>query len=168
MTRLEGRHMASGQLSSSATFGRARPRQAGSDRRAPLAATLSRASKRTRGRAETSSLTAHIRVLGVELDPADRQYIRRKLGMKLGKFASSLERVSVRVKDVNGPRGGVDHACSVKVVMSGLSSIVVVERDASLAAAIDRAIGGAEPSVRRAVQRRRMGGRTGGRARLPD
>jgi hypothetical protein len=76
--------------------------------------------------------------------------------MKLGKFASSIERVSVRVEDVNGPRGGVDHACRVKVVLSGLPSIVVVEQDPSLAAAIDRALGGAERAVRRAVRRRRM------------
>jgi hypothetical protein len=75
--------------------------------------------------------------------------------MKLGKLAASIERVSVRVEDVNGPRGGIDHACRVKVVLSGLPSVVVVEQDASLAAAIDRALGGAERAVRRAVQRRR-------------
>jgi hypothetical protein len=57
---------------------------------------------------------------------------------------------------VNGPRGGVDRACRVKVVLSALPSVVVSEQDASLAAAIDRALGGAERAVRRAVQRRRM------------
>jgi ribosome-associated translation inhibitor RaiA len=84
--------------------------------------------------------------------------------MKLGKFASSIERVSVRAEDVNGPRGGVDHACRVKVVLNSLPSIVVVEQDASLAAAIDRALGAAERAVRRALQRRRsrsMKGRKG-------
>jgi ribosome-associated translation inhibitor RaiA len=112
-------------------------------------------SKRERGGADARSPVAHIRAFGVELDPDDRGYIRRKLGMKLGKLASSIERISVRVEDVNGPRGGVDHACRVKVVLSGLPSVVVVEQDASLAAAIDRALGGAERAVRRAVQRRR-------------
>jgi ribosome-associated translation inhibitor RaiA len=92
----------------------------------------------------------------VELDREDRAYIRRKLGMKLGKFASSIERVSVRVEDVNGPRGGVDHACRVKVVLSDLPSVVVEERDASQAAAIDGALAGVERTVRRALQRRRV------------
>jgi ribosome-associated translation inhibitor RaiA len=92
----------------------------------------------------------------VELDPDDRTYIKRKLGMKLGKFASSIERVSVRVEDVNGPRGGVDHECRIKVVLSDLPSVVFVEQDASLAAAIDRALAGSERAVRRAVRRTRM------------
>jgi hypothetical protein len=83
--------------------------------------------------------------------------------MKLGKFASSVERVSVRVQDVNGPRGGVDHACSVKVVLSGAPSVMVVEHDVSLAAAIDRALAGAERAVRRMVQRRRVRTVNGGR-----
>jgi hypothetical protein len=99
----------------------------------------------------------------VELEADDRTYVRRKLGMKLGKFASSIERVTVRVEDVNGPRGGVDHECRIKVVLSKLPSVVFVERDASLAAAIDRALAGSERAVRRAVRRERMKGLKGAR-----
>ena len=54
-----------------------------------------------------------------------RSLIRRKLGMKLGKFATAIERLSVRVTDTNGPRGGIDQVCSVKVVISGLPSVVI-------------------------------------------
>ena len=145
----------------STTLGRGRPRKAGSGKRAPLPGWLPKASKGERGRA--AAPPAHIRVFGVELDPDHRAYIRRKLGMKLGKFASSIERVSVRMEDVNGPRGGVDHECRIKVVLSDLPSVVFVQRDASLAAAIDRALAGSERAVRRAVRRRRMKGLKGGR-----
>jgi ribosome-associated translation inhibitor RaiA len=95
-------------------------------------------------------------VLGVGLGQDDRTYIRRKLGMKLGKFATSIERVSVRVDDANGPRGGVDQMCRIKVVVIGLPPVVFQRRDASLEAAIDGALTGAERAVRRSVQRRRM------------
>jgi ribosome-associated translation inhibitor RaiA len=98
----------------------------------------------------------YIRPRGVELSRDDRTYIRRKLGMKLRKFAPSVERVSVRVEDVNGPRGGVDHVCRIKVVLSGLPSVVFEGRGASLETAVDRALAGVERSVRRTVQRRRM------------
>jgi len=97
-----------------------------------------------------------IRSLGVEIDDDDRSYIQRKLGMKLGKFASSIERVSVRMEDTNGPRGGIDQICRIKVVLSGLPSVIVEIRDASLEAAIDGALAGAERAVRRALKRRRM------------
>jgi len=137
---------------------RGRPRKAHGGKRAPLPGWLP---KGARGRA--AAPPAHIRVLGVELDRDDRTYIRRKLGMKLGKFAPSIDRVSVRVEDVNGPRGGVDHEARIKVVLSDLPSVVFVQRDASLAAAIDRALAGSERAVRRAVRRKRMKSLKGGR-----
>ena len=87
--------------------------------------------------------------------------IRRKLGMKLGKFATSIERVSVRVTDTNGPRGGVDQVCNVKVVLSGLPSVVVERRHADVHAAIDVALRATEQAVRRSVRRRRMKPRRG-------
>ena len=76
--------------------------------------------------------------------------------MKLGKFAASIERVSVRVTDVNGPRGGVDQRCRVKVVLIGLPSVVVERRHTDMGPAVDAALRAAEESVRSVVGRRRM------------
>ena len=93
---------------------------------------------------------------GVRLDDQDRAYIRRRLGEKLGKYASSIERVTVRVRDVNGPRGGIDLLCRVKVVLSGLPSVVVEQQSALHKPALTRALTGVERAVRQTVQRRRM------------
>jgi len=82
--------------------------------------------------------------------------MRHKLGRRLGKFADSIERVSVRMEDANGPRGGVDQVCRIKVVLRGLPSVVFEERDAALNAVVDRALAGVERAVRRSLQRRRM------------
>jgi ribosome-associated translation inhibitor RaiA len=98
---------------------------------------------------------AHVRLIGAELEH-DRDDITRKLGMKLGKFASSIERVTVRLSDANGPKGGRDQICQIKVVLSGLPSIVVEERDSALQNAIDRAMKATALAVRRSVQRRRL------------
>jgi hypothetical protein len=75
--------------------------------------------------------------------------------VKLGRYDTSIERVTVRVLDVNGPRGGVDKLCRIKVVLSGLPSVVFESRTLSLKAAINGALSGAERAVRRSVQRRR-------------
>jgi ribosome-associated translation inhibitor RaiA len=85
-----------------------------------------------------------------------RDNIARKLGMKLGKFASSIERITVRLFDANGPKGGRDQICQVKVVLSGLPSIVIEEKDSALQNAIDRAMKATAVAVRRSVQRRRL------------
>jgi hypothetical protein len=124
--------------------------------RASLPGWVPRPTKRASGRTETSQTPAHVRVIGVELDEDDHALIRRKLGTKLGKFATSIERVSVRVTDTNGPRGGVDQVCNVKVVLSGLPSVVVERRHCVLHAAIDVALRATEQAVGRSVRRRRM------------
>jgi len=112
--------------------------------------------KRTAGRAAAPLTPANIRVDGIRLDEDDRAYIRRRLGEKLGKYASAIERVTVRVRDVNGPRGGVDLLCRIKVVLSGLPSVVVEHQAALLKPALTRALTGVERAVRQTVQRRRM------------
>lgn len=124
-------------------------------KRDPMTAQLPRASKREAGRTEAPLVPVNIRAMGVEIDDDTRAYIRRKLGTKLGRFAMSIERVTARLRDVNGPRGGVDHQCQVKVVLSGLPSVVVESEDGSLQAAIDEAMTAAARGVRKSLQRRR-------------
>jgi len=136
-------------------LGRDRVRTPDSSRRAPLAERVARPVKRLGGSAAAAQTPAHIRWVGVPVDRADRDDLRRKLGRKLGKFATAIERASVRIEDVNGPRGGVDKRCEIKVVLSGLPSVVVTEQQHSLQAAMDRALDRTERTVRRALKRRR-------------
>jgi len=98
----------------------------------------------------------HIRAAQSDLRQLERDYIRRKLCIKLEKYVRSVERISVRLEDVNGPRGGVDQSCRIKVVLRSLPSVVFESRDAALNAAVDAALAGVERAVRRTVQRRRM------------
>jgi ribosome-associated translation inhibitor RaiA len=122
--------------------------------RTPLPESHPKAVKRAAGRALL--MPAHVRVTGVRLDDEHREYVRRKLGAKLAKFSRAIERVTVRVSDMNGPRGGVDQVCRVKVVLTGLPSVLVERRSTDARVAIDSAIRGIEQAVRRAVDRRRM------------
>jgi ribosome-associated translation inhibitor RaiA len=95
-------------------------------------------------------------VIGGEVGARDRDHIARKLGTRFGKFGSSIERMTVRLSDANGPKGGRDRICQIKVVLSGLQSVVVEERDSALQGAIDRAMHSAALAVRRSLQRRRL------------
>lgn len=132
-----------------------RPRPPAAERES-LPQSLPRPVKLTRDRTNAVLPPAHIRVIGAELEDEDRDYISRKLGMKFGKFASTIERITVRVSDANGPKGGRDQICQIKVVLSGLPSIVIEERDSRFQRAVDRAINTASLAVRRGVQRRRL------------
>lgn len=127
-----------------------------SKERAPFANRISKASRRNLGRVkEPAQIPAFVRVSGVELREDDLRYIRRKLGMKLGKFADSIERVSIRLEDINGPRGGVDQLCRIKVMLIGLPTVIIEKQAHAINVAVDGALDVAQKSVRREVQRRR-------------
>jgi hypothetical protein len=125
----------------------------GKTRRAPLAEAIPRPQKRTAGRTRASETPVAIRAIGARLDDDTREHVRRRLGRALGKHALHVERVTVRVRDVNGPRGGVDQLCSVKVVLSGRPSVVAEERGRTPRLAFDRAAAVAERAVRRSLER---------------
>lgn len=124
--------------------------------RAPFPGWLPRPAKVESSRATAAEIPAHIRVSGAKTSKKERDQLRERLGAKLGKFEDSIERITVRLKDENGPRGGIDQVCQIKVVLIGLPSVVFEARDASLDRAITKAVLGIYRSVRQSVQRRRM------------
>ena len=86
-----------------------------------------------------------------------REYIDRRLYFALGRFGPAIDHLSVRVGDVNGPRGGVDKHCQivVKLRASGSNPIAIDDNDESLHAAIARATARVGRTVARALDRKR-------------
>jgi len=101
-------------------------------------------------------VTARIRTAGVDLSREDRDYIRRKIDTKVRKFSKPIESVSIRLADINGPRGGVDKVCRAKVLVRGLPSGVVERRHQSARAAVEGTLDATERAVRKIIQRRRV------------
>lgn len=96
-----------------------------------------------------------IRVQHTDLTEALRSYVERRLRFSLGRFGGRVGRVTVRIFDLNGPRGGNDKCCrlSAGVVPSG--GVGVEATDANLYAAIDRATERLGRSFRRHLDRMR-------------
>ena len=128
-------------------------------KRAPFAATVRRPDRREAGRTWAPKTPLAVRTSGVGVDPGLRRRIHRRLGWRLGKFAPRIERLTVRFADVNGPRGGVDVACRIKVVISGVPSVVVTEQAANPVEAFDLAGQRIERVVKRTIGRARARGR---------
>lgn len=108
--------------------------------------------KGARGRTDAEQTPLTLRARRTDGDDL-RSYARKRAGFKLGKFASRIERVTVRLDDESGPKGAPLSVCSVKVVISRLESVVVTAADADVRAALDTALDGAERAVRRTVER---------------
>jgi hypothetical protein len=69
----------------------------------------------------------------------------------LGRGIRRLRRVDVTLSDLNGPRGGVDKRCLIKVSIDGLRPVVIEDVQSDLYMAIDRAAGRASRTVLRRV-----------------
>jgi len=94
-------------------------------------------------------------IRGVDLEPTDaiRNHIERRLSFALSRFSGRLRDVEVRLRDENGPRGGVDKVCRVKATLHGLSTLVVEAVGSDLYAAIDSAADRAGRALGRALRR---------------
>jgi hypothetical protein len=81
--------------------------------------------------------------------------LRRRLEFALGRFTSRLRKVSARVTDVNGPRGGIDKSCVITLHLDRSPRPIVIEDvDADPMMAIDRACDRAGRTVARVLARR--------------
>lgn len=96
------------------------------------------------------------------LTDALRSHAERRLRFALTFSHEHIQRIVMRLSDVNGPRGGADKCCHLQVVLAGLHDVVVEDVEADLYVAIDRAANRAGRTVRRRLTRRRDRARISG------
>ena len=95
------------------------------------------------------------------LTPALRSHVVRRLGFALSTRYDRIGRIRVRLSDINGPRGGSDKCCQLHIIMPGQADIVIVDTQANLYVAIDRAADRASRAVSRSLARLRRKKRYG-------
>jgi len=87
------------------------------------------------------------------LSPSLAPLARRRLEFALGRFGARVRSLTVRLADLNGPRGGLDKHCLVAIRLTSPRRLIVVEdTDAEAEVAIGRAADRAARTVARAVQ----------------
>ena len=61
----------------------------------------------------------------VPVESATREWIERRVQFALGRFIARICRVVVIVDDINGPRGGNDQRCRLRISLIPEGSVVV-------------------------------------------
>jgi hypothetical protein len=130
----------------------------------PLPAAVGKHAKRFAGTTDAAHTPLNMRAHGVSLDPSLEDYVRERAGRKLGKFAAHIDRVTIRFEDENGPKGGVDIDCKIKLAMRAAPTVLVMETSTHPRDAFDVALDAAEQAVRRGLDKR---GRAAPRGRKP-
>ncbi|MBL8752295.1 MAG: HPF/RaiA family ribosome-associated protein [Planctomycetes bacterium] len=84
-------------------------------------------------------------------------YARRALGSALDRFAARIRDVTVRIRDENGAKGGVDQHCSIAMRVDGGQELHLHDIDATPESALHRLARRAARLVRERLARRRIG-----------
>lgn len=84
-------------------------------------------------------MNLHVTAPRIELTREARDIIESRLAFAVDRFADRVRRVEVRVRDLNGPRGGLDMSCQVIVTQHRGGRVMVEAVDETVAAAVSKA-----------------------------
>jgi len=108
------------------------------------------------GRTRVSETPLRIRLSRVDLPEGFGPSARALLGRRLGRFATHIERATVRILDVSNQRGGNSTVCRIKLTVSGRPSVLVEARGPDAETAFVRAAASIARAMKRSVERARM------------
>ena len=106
-----------------------------------------------------------IKTSGISLTDELREHTERRLGFALDRAHHDINTVTVRLSDINGPRGGSDKRCQIQIPLPHHPGVVIEETDADLYIAIDRAASRAGNTLARQLSKQRS--QTSGRSPQP-
>jgi ribosomal subunit interface protein len=104
--------------------------------------------------------------LNFKVTTAIERHVDRRIRDAIGRASDSVTGTMVRLRDINGTRGGVDKACRVVVRVRGRSAIDVEAVDRNLYPAVDAAAAKLNRALRRHQRRRRTLRREHARRRM--
>lgn len=87
---------------------------------------------------------------GVQISGELKEFIKRRIYFSLGRFGGRIKSLSVRLADINGPRGGIDKCCDIRVDAGLSQEVIVRERQKTIQAALSLAF----ERVERAMKKR--------------
>ncbi len=94
-----------------------------------------------------------IQTRGFSLTNALLGYSQRRVLGAMAYISGHVNRVVIRLSDINGPRGGADKCCHIQVALAGMPDVVVEDTETDMYTAIDRAIDRARRTAVRKVDR---------------
>lgn len=96
-----------------------------------------------------------IQSLGFSLTPALSDYAGKRIDYSLSFASDRIARLTMRLSDINGRRGGQDKRCLLELRIKGAPGIVVEDVEEDLYAAIDRATERARRALVRKLEQSR-------------
>lgn len=104
-----------------------------------------------------------VRARGFDLTQGMYRHAVEHIAAKVAKHARAISDLTIRLQDVNGPKGGLDKRCRVEVHIAGFGPVIVDETDQDTYAAMDVAGERLRKVVSQVLDERRSRRRQAGR-----
>jgi len=89
----------------------------------------------------------------VDLTAEQKELVDRQIAYSFDRFETHIRLVEVLFNDVNGPKGGSDIQCRVRLLLHSKGEVLVEGRDDSVEAAVAGVIDRASIAVARRIER---------------
>lgn len=103
-------------------------------------------------------MRVQVRSRDFELTDALRHFTKKRLGVALDRFRDRIKRIDASLADLNGPRGGIDKQCRLRVHLAGRGEVIARATGTDLYAAIVQAVRRMRDRVARTFALRSVGG----------
>jgi len=100
-----------------------------------------------------------IQTRGFPITPALEDHAKRRLQFGLTRHSNHIKRVVVRLGDQNGPRGGIDKFCRIRVYLTKAPMAIVVNIGTDMYGVIDQTADRVSRAVARHLDRSRNSAR---------
>lgn len=97
-----------------------------------------------------------IRSNGIEMTEALNEYIKNRLEFRLSRFTNLITKVVVSVSDENGPKGGIDTACTIRIKTDSSSELIVKNKQKDVYTAVANAVTASRQLIARHTKRLKL------------
>jgi putative sigma-54 modulation protein len=104
---------------------------------------------------ETRTMDVQILDRNIGITAAQQEHVDRCLQFAFGRFSNQIRSIEVSLTDVNGPKGGDDLQCRMKVVLQGKGDLLVEGKGVSVEAVVSETADRAALAVSRRLDRLR-------------
>jgi putative sigma-54 modulation protein len=98
-------------------------------------------------------VTIEFRARGIDFTDELRKAVERIVVFALDRYGAQMDKISVYMADLNGPKGGVDKLCQITANLSRGNPVLILEQGSEILTTVNRAAHRLGHRIGRAVQR---------------
>ena len=100
-------------------------------------------------------MTIDVRVRGIDFTDELHKAVERIIAFAVDRYDTQVDKISVYLADLNGPKGGVDKLCQITANLSRGNPVLILEKGTEILSMVNRAARRLGHRIGRNIQRRR-------------